>query len=96
MHKELRQKKVNQTGEKMEVRPWKNSKVHIIPGLMPNSCFDELGLYEMTKVKDGLLSHIVIETSRSPIRKTHIGFCESKEARVAPCLPATPFICLSK
>jgi len=63
MHKELRRKKMKHTGEKMDVRRWKNSKVHIIHMLMPNSYLDELGLYEMTKVKVGLLSHIVMETA---------------------------------
>ena len=59
----LRRKKMKHTGEKMDVRRWKNSKVHIIHMLMPNSYLDELGLYEMTKVKVGLLSHIVMETA---------------------------------
>ncbi|MFB0958984.1 MAG: group II intron reverse transcriptase/maturase [Clostridiaceae bacterium] len=64
MHKELRRKDMKRhIKEKMDVRRWKNSKVHIIHMLMPNSYFDELGLYEMTKVKVGLLSHIVIETA---------------------------------
>lgn len=63
MNKALRRKRVKHSGEKMVVWPGKNSKVHTIPGLMPNNCFGDLGLNEMTNVKGGLLSHIVTETA---------------------------------
>ena len=64
MHKELRRKGMHHfLKEKMDVRRWKNSKVHVIHMMMPNSYFDELGLYHLTKVRVGLLSHIVIETA---------------------------------
>lgn len=64
MHKELRRKGMHHfLKEKMDVRRWKNSKVHVIHMMMPNSYFDELGLYDLTKVRVGLLSHIVIETA---------------------------------
>lgn len=59
MHKEIRRKGFTGYDQvKMDVRRWKNSKVHIIHMLMPNSYFEELGLYDLTKVKVGLLSHI--------------------------------------
>jgi RNA-directed DNA polymerase len=64
MHKEIRRKGfTGYDNVKMDVRRWKNSKVHIIHMLMPNSYFEELGLYDLTQVKVGLLSHIVIETA---------------------------------
>lgn len=64
MHKEIRRKGFTGYDQvKMDVRRWKNSKVHIIHMLMPNSYFEELGLYDLTKVKVGLLSHIVMETA---------------------------------
>lgn len=44
----------------IRMKQWKNSKVHIIHMLILYSYLDELGLCEMTKVKVGLLSHIVI------------------------------------
>ena len=63
MHKEIRRKGFTGYDKvKMDVRRWKNSKVHIIHMLMPNSYFEELGLYDLTQVKVGLLSHIVMET----------------------------------
>lgn len=59
MHKEIRRKGFTGYDQvKMDVRRWKNSKVHIIHMLMPNSYFEELGLYDLTQVKVGLLSHI--------------------------------------
>lgn len=64
MHKEIRRKGFTGYDHvKMDVRRWKNSKVHIIHMLMPNNYFEELGLYDLTQVKVGLLSHIVIETA---------------------------------
>ena len=64
MHKEIRRKGFTGYDKvKMDVRRWKNSKVHIIHMLMPNSYFEELGLYDLTQVKVGLLSHIVMETA---------------------------------
>lgn len=64
MHKGIRRKGfTGYDNVKMDVRRWKNSKVHIIHMLMPNSYFEELGLYDLTQVKVGLLSHIVIETA---------------------------------
>ena len=64
MHKEIRRKGFTGYDQvKMDVRRWKNSKVHIIHMLMPNSYFEELGLYDLTQVKVGLLSHIVMETA---------------------------------
>jgi RNA-directed DNA polymerase len=57
MNKELRRLGLqNATKLKMDVRRWKNSKVTIIHVTMPNSYFEQLGLYDMTKVKVGLLS----------------------------------------
>lgn len=59
MHKEIRRKGFTGYDQvKMDVRRWRNSKVHIIHMLMPNSYFEELGLYDLTQVKVGLLSHI--------------------------------------
>lgn len=64
MHKEIRRKGFTGYDKvKMDVRRWKNSKVHIIHMLMPNSYFEELGLYDLTQVKVGLLSHIAMETA---------------------------------
>ena len=64
MHKEMRRKGLKRDiKEKMDVRRWKNSKVKIIHILMPNSYFEELGLYDLTQVKVGLLSHIAMETA---------------------------------
>jgi len=61
MHKIIRRKGIKaDMSLKMDVRRWKNSKVHIIHILMPNSYFQELGLYDLTQVKVGLLSHIAI------------------------------------
>lgn len=57
MNKELRRLGLqNATKLKMDVRRWKNSKVTIIHVMMPNSYFEQLGLYDMTKAKVGLLS----------------------------------------
>ena len=59
MHKEIRRKGFTGYDQvKMDVRRWRNSKVHIIHMLMPNSYFEKLGLYDLTQVKVGLLSHI--------------------------------------
>lgn len=61
MHKEMHRRGLKRDiKEKMDVRRWKNSKVKIIHILMPNSYFEELGLYDLTQVKVGLLSHIAI------------------------------------
>lgn len=57
MHKELRRLGLHSEIKlKMDVRRWKNSKVTIIHVMMPNSYFEKLGLYDLTKVKVGLLS----------------------------------------
>ena len=49
MHKEIRRKGFTGYDQvKMDVRRWKNSKVHIIHMLMPNSYLEELGLYDLT------------------------------------------------
>ena len=64
MHKEMRRKGLQRDiKEKMDVRRWKNSKVKIIHILLPNSYFEELGLYDLTQVKVGLLSHIAMRTA---------------------------------
>lgn len=68
----------------MEVGRGKNSKVHIIPWRMPNSCFDELGLYEMTKVKVGFLPHIGIETAGALCGKSTVGSVRAKKTGTLP------------
>ena len=57
MHKEMRRLGYGKgTEERMAVTRWKNSKVHIIHQLMPNSFFDDLGLINLAKYEVGLLS----------------------------------------
>ena len=56
MHKELRRRGIQHSGEKMNVTLWKNSNVHIIHQLMPNAYFKELGLMDMCSHEVGLLS----------------------------------------
>lgn len=56
MHKEMRRKGIAGNGEKMDVRRWKNSNVHIIHKLLPNKYFTDLGLIDITKYDVGLLS----------------------------------------
>lgn len=64
MHKAIRRNGIKaDMNLKMDVTRWKNSKVHIIHMLMPNSYFEDLGLYNLTKVKVGLLSHIAMGTA---------------------------------
>ncbi len=57
MHKEMRRQGIKGNGEKMDVRKWKNSNVHIIHKLLPNKLFEELGLIDLTKYEVGLLSN---------------------------------------
>ena len=57
MHKEMRRKGINHNGEKMNVTLWKNSKVHIIHILLPNSWFDTMKLIDLTHYEVGLLSN---------------------------------------
>lgn len=56
MHKEMRRTGITGNGEKMDVRRWKNSKVHVIHKLLPNKYFADLGLIDITKYDVGLLS----------------------------------------
>lgn len=56
MHKELRRKDIKHNGEKMNVTLWKNSNIHIIHLLLPNSYFRELKLFDMCAHEVGLLS----------------------------------------
>lgn len=56
MHKEMRRQGIKGNGLKMDVRRWKNSKVHIIHMLLPNSYFEELGLLDLTQWNVGILS----------------------------------------
>jgi RNA-directed DNA polymerase len=57
MHKEMRKKGIKGTGEKMDVKRWKNSNTHIIHQLLPNKYFENLGLIDMHKYEVGLLSN---------------------------------------
>lgn len=57
MHKEMRRKGIRHNGEKMNVTLWKNSTVHIIHTLLPNSWFDELKLINLEHYEVGLLSN---------------------------------------
>jgi RNA-directed DNA polymerase len=57
MHKEMRKKGIKGTGEKMDVKRWKNSKTQIIHILLPNKYFEDLGLVDMHKYEVGLLSN---------------------------------------
>lgn len=57
MHKEMRRKGIQGTGEKMAVWKWKNSNVHIVHKLLPNQFFEDLGLIDITKYEVGLLSN---------------------------------------
>jgi len=52
----MRRKGITGNGEKMDVRRWKNSKVHIIHLLLPNKYFEELGLIDITTYDVGVLS----------------------------------------
>jgi len=56
MHKEMRRKGL-QIRDKMDVRRWKNSKVHIIHLLMPNQYFLDMGLIDLCSYDVGLLSN---------------------------------------
>ncbi len=57
MHKEMRKKGIKGTGEKMDVKRWKNSNTHMIHLLLPNKYFKDLGLIDMHKYEVGLLSN---------------------------------------
>lgn len=57
MHKEMRKKGIKGTGEKMDVKRWKNSNTQMIHLLLPNKYFEELGLIDMQKYEVGLLSN---------------------------------------
>lgn len=57
MHKEMRKRGIKGTGEKMDVKRWKNSNIHIIHQLLPNKYFENLGLIDMHKYEVGLLSN---------------------------------------
>ena len=57
MHKEMRRQGIKGSGEKMSMRKWKNSNVHIIHILLPNKLFEDLGLIDLTKYEVGLLSN---------------------------------------
>ena len=56
MHKELKMKGIKHSGERMDVRRWKNSNCHLIHQLLPNSWFNELGLIDLERYEVGLLS----------------------------------------
>lgn len=62
MHKLMRRKGF-EPKEKMAVTKWKNSKVHIIHLLIPNSDFEKLGLYDLERVDVGLLSPRAIKVA---------------------------------
>jgi RNA-directed DNA polymerase len=62
MHKLMRRKGF-EPKEKMAVTKWKNSKVHIIHLLLPNSDFEKLGLYDLESVDVGLLSPRAIKVA---------------------------------
>lgn len=57
MHKEMRRQGIKGNGEKMSMRKWKNSNVHIIHMLLPNKFFEDLELIDLTKYEVGLLSN---------------------------------------
>lgn len=57
MHKEMRKLGIKGNGEKMAVRKWKNSNVHIIHMLLPNKYFRDLGLIDLCDYEVGLLSN---------------------------------------
>lgn len=57
MHKEMRRQGIKEIGEKMCMRKWKNSNVHIVHILLPNKIFEDLGLIDLTKYEVGLLSN---------------------------------------
>lgn len=57
MHKEMRKLGIKGNGLKMAVRKWKNSNVHIIHQILPNSYFRELDLIDMEEYEVGLLSN---------------------------------------
>lgn len=57
MHKEMGRKGINHNGEKMNVTLWKNSTVHVIHILLPNSWFDEMKLINLEHYEVGLLSN---------------------------------------
>lgn len=56
MHKEMKRQGIKGNGLKMDVRRWKNSKVHIIHKLLPNGYFEKLGLLDLTQWNVGILS----------------------------------------
>jgi RNA-directed DNA polymerase len=62
MHKLMRRKGF-EPKDKLDVTKWKNSKVQIIHLLLPNSDFDELGLYDLESVEVGLLSPRAIKVA---------------------------------
>ncbi len=57
MHKEMRKQGIKNTGEKMEVTKWRNSKIQVIHVLFPNEYFEKLGLIDLSKYEVGLLSN---------------------------------------
>jgi len=57
MHKEMRRRGIIGSGEKMDVRRWKNSNVHIVHILLPNKYFENLGLIDLAEYEVGLLSN---------------------------------------
>lgn len=57
MHKEIRKQGIKGSSEKMSMRKWKNSNVHIIHILLPNKFFEDLELIDLTKYDVGLLSN---------------------------------------
>lgn len=56
-HKEMRKQGIQGSSERMSMRKWKNSNVHIIHMLLPNKFFDDLGLINLTDYEVGLLSN---------------------------------------
>lgn len=57
MHKAMRKQGIKGSSEKMAVTKWKNSNVHIIHMLLPNQCFEDLGLIDFGQYKVVLLSN---------------------------------------
>lgn len=57
LHKILRRKGFGEDLPKIAINKWKNSKCYHIHQALPNSYFEALGLFDLTKVKVGILSH---------------------------------------
>lgn len=57
MHKEMRKQGIKGNGERMSMYRWKNSNVHIVHMLIPNTFFENLGLVDLSKYEVGLLSN---------------------------------------